>query len=140
MELSKIPVDLPEPLYWRLQGMAAFAQRSVEEILASAISTALPPSPNLPDELADDLAEMLWLSDEMLWTAIEPTFTSAHQGRLTELNDLVGERSLTPKETAEQEQLLAAYDRSVLRRAQAFAILARRGHQIPQRSELPRPS
>jgi len=83
---------------------------------------------------------MLWLSDEMLWAATDPTFTSIHQGRATELSDLAGERSLMPKEKAEQEQLLAAYDRSVLRRAQAFAILARRGHQIPQRSELPRPS
>ena len=135
--ITKIPVDLPEPLYRRLQGVAAFAQRSIEEILASAISTALPPSPDLPDALADELAEMLWLSDEMLWTATDPTFTSVQQIRLTELNDLASERSLTPKEKSEQGQLLAAYDRSVLRRAQAFAILSRRGHQIPQRSELP---
>lgn len=140
MAITKIPVDLPEPLYRRLQGIAAFAHRSIEEILASAISTALPPSPELPDTLADELAEMLWLSDEMLWAATDPTFTSTHQNRVTELSDLLGERSLTSEEKAEQEQLLAVYDRSVLRRAQAFAILARRGHQIPKRPELLRPS
>ena len=131
MTVTKIPVDVPEPLYRRLQSIATLAQRSVDEILTSAISVALPPSSDLPEALADELAEMIWLSDEALWTATQPAFTPDQQRHLSELNDLVDTRPLTPPEKHEQGELLSAYERSVLRRAQAFAILVRRGHQVP---------
>jgi hypothetical protein len=39
------------------------------------------------------------------------------------------ERDLTPAEDAEQQNLIAAYRRSVLRRAKALAVLAQRGHR-----------
>ena len=138
--ITKIPVDVPEPLYLRLRNIAAVAQRSIEEILASAVSIALPPSPDLPDGIADELAEMIWLSDEALWTATNPTFTPEQQARLSTLNDLVDERRLNPQEKTEQDQLMIAYERSVLRRAQAFSILRRRRHQIPHYADLTMPS
>jgi hypothetical protein len=131
MTVAKIPINVPEPLYRRLQRISALAQRSVEEILTSAVTVALPPSPDLPNSVADELAEMMWLSDEALWAATTPTFTAEQQSRLSALNDLEDTRSLQAEEQQAQAQLLAAYERSVLRRAQAFAILARRGHQIP---------
>ena len=43
---------------------------------------------------------------------------------------LAHERPLTPAEEAEQNDLMAAYGRSVLRRAQALAILSQRGHPV----------
>lgn len=140
MAMTKIPVDVPEPLYRRLQRIAALAQRSIEEILSSAVAVALPPSPDLPAPLADELAEMMWLSDQSLWQATIPTFTPVQQRRLAALNDLGDDRALTTKEQREQAQLLAAYEHSMLRRAQAFAILARRGHPLPRYTELPVPS
>ena len=99
---------------------------------------ALPPLPDLPESIAGELAEMMWLNDEDLRSATKPTFTTAQQQRLADLNDLVDERPLSLEEKAEQEALLVAYERSVLRRAQAVAILARRGHCAPQYSELAR--
>ena len=90
--------------------------------------------------IADELAEMMWLSDQSLWQATTPTFTPVQQQQLAELNELTDQRALNAKEQSEPAQLLTAYERSVLRRAQAFAILARRGHQIPHYTELPLPS
>ena len=136
MPIATIPVQLPEPLYQRLQNVALAAHRSIDDILASAVAVALPPSPDLPDALADELAEMIWLSDVSLRAALQPTFTADQQARLAELNDLVDERTLTRAEQAEQDQLLVAYERSVLRRAQAFAILDRRGYHPPTYAEL----
>ncbi len=136
MTVEKIPINVPEPLYLRLQGISVFAHRSVEEILTSAVAVALPPSPDLPPSVANELAEMIWLSDQALWDATIPTFTAKEQTRLAELNDLEDTRALRVDEQQEQAQLLAAYERSVLRRAQAFAILSRRGHQIPQLKDL----
>ena len=130
MTVGKIPINVPEPLYLRLQRISALANRSVEEILTSAVTVALPPSPDLPPGVADELAEMMWLSDQALWDATTPTFTAEEQARLAELNDLEDTRPLHIAEQEEQAQLLAAYERSVLRRGQAFAILSRRGHQL----------
>lgn len=140
MAIAKIPVDVPKPVYMRLKNIAVIAQRSVEDILTSALSVALPPSPDLPDSIADELSEMIWLSDEALWSVTNPTFTSEQQACLSTLNELVDTRSLTPKEESEQKQLLTAYERAVLLRAQAFAILRRRGHQVPRYADLTSPS
>lgn len=52
------------------------------------------------------------------------------QSQLATLNEINDERPLTPSEEKEQMRLLAQYERSILRRAQAYAILAQRGHLI----------
>ncbi len=72
------------------------------------------------------------LSDEALWQAIQPTLTPTEQERLHELNHLAGEHALTEQETSTQTALLEAYQRSIVRRSQAIAILKLRGHSISQ--------
>ena len=49
--------------------------------------------------------------------------------RLEQLNDVAKEQPLT---RAEQQTLLDAYSRSILRRAQALALLRQRGHDVAQ--------
>lgn len=135
---AKVTIQLPEPLYRRLQGAAQVSHRTVDEVLSATLAVALPPSPNLPETLSNELAEMIWMSDDDLWGATRPTFSEEQQERLAELNDLHDDRPLTEDEVAEQTHLHAAYERSVLRRAQAFAILFRRGHAIPSYADLAR--
>jgi len=120
----------------RLERTAALTHRSVAHVLASTIAIALPPISDLPEALADELAGMSWLSDEALRAATQPTFTPEQQKRLSELNNLEDECPLTEIEQAERAALLAEYERSVLRRAQAFAVLAQRGYQTPDYTEL----
>jgi len=136
MTVSTIPVQVPEPLYRRLGRAAALTHRSVTDVLASTIAIALPPMSDLPEALADELVGMIWLSDEALRSATQPTFTPEQQKRLSELNDIDDERTLTEAEQAERAALLAEYEGSVLRRAQAFAVLAQRGHPTPDYTEL----
>ncbi len=71
-----------------------------------------------------------------LRAASRPTFTVEQQRKLQALNDLEDERPLTEDEQAERAGLLAEYERSMLRRAQAFAVLAQRGYSVPDYSEL----
>ena len=131
MATGVVNVQLPEPVFRKLQRAADLAHRSVEELLATTVNAALPESPDLPDDLADELTTMYLLGDDALWAATEPSMPPAEQRRLGQLNHAAGERPLTKAEEAEQTRLFAAYHRSVLRRAQAFAILAQRGHPIP---------
>lgn len=83
---------------------------------------------SLPQELAAEFAAMHLLTDQALWASVQPSISPAEVHRLRQLNHAAGERSLTDAETSEQAALLATYHVSVLRRAQALAILAQRGH------------
>jgi hypothetical protein len=69
-------------------------------------------------------------SDEALWAATAPSLSPTEEYRLNQLNTAAGERDLTAAEEAEQQNLINTYQRSVLRRAKALAILAQRGHSI----------
>jgi hypothetical protein len=123
-----ITVTLPEVTFQRLEQAAQLAHRSVDEMLATTIDAILAVSP----QLANEWAAMHLLSDEALWQATQPTFTPAEQKRLRELNHWAGERELSTQEMREQAALLEAYQRSIVRRSQAIAILKLRGHSIPQ--------
>lgn len=125
-----ITVRLAPPLIAKLKRAAELTYRSVDEVLANTINAALVAPPGLPDDLAGELAAMRLLSDQALQAATYPSLAPAQQYRLQQLNQAAGERTLTPTEVAEQTALLAAYHRSVLRRAQALAILAERGYPV----------
>ncbi|HQE93760.1 MAG TPA: hypothetical protein PLH19_13220 [Anaerolineae bacterium] len=137
MTTRMVPVMIPEPLYRRLERTSATIHRPVNDVVATTLAAMLPPSPDLPEALADELSSMVWLSDEKLYSATQPTFTPTMQARLATLNEINDERPLTPSEKKEQMHLLAQYERSILRRAQAYAILAQRGHLLPDNNELP---
>jgi uncharacterized membrane protein YccC len=130
MQEKTVTVELPESTFRRLKRASELTFRPVNDILVSAINAALIAPPNLPIELAEELRALNLLSDEALLAAAQPSFSPTEQYRLQQLNHVAGERSLTEAETIEQETLLEAYHRSVLRRAQSLAILMQRGHQI----------
>ncbi len=136
MTTQTVSVQVPEPIFRKLKRAADVTCRPVEEVLAATLNAALPEPSGLPPELADELASMHLFSDDALWAATEPSLSPTEQRRLGQLNRIAGQRLLTKAEEAEQERLLAAYHRSVLRRAQALAILTQRGHPIPTEMEL----
>lgn len=134
-----ISVQVPEPFYRRLESAASRQRRTVTDVLTAVIAVTLPPMPDIPESLANELAAMFWLSDEALRAATVPTFSADERERLNDLNAAADERSLTTVEQTERATLLTEYECSVLRRAQAFAILAQRGHPLPAYEQL-RPS
>lgn len=130
-------VELPEPIFRRLRHIAEVTHRSIEDVLATTVDAALPQTPGVPPEVADDLAAMILFSDTALWIAAETTLSPEQQRRLTQLTQDGETRPLTSAEEAELTQLIDAYDRAVLRRAKALAILAQRGYAISPRVNLP---
>jgi len=85
---------------------------------------------NIPTNLLDELEAMANASDEKLWAAINPLVTPRQRERLEELNVLGAKRVLTPAEHDEQGALFMEHHHSILRRAQAIAILRQRGHFV----------
>lgn len=125
-----LTIKLPNTLFHRLERVAQLSHRSVDEVLVSTLNATLVAPPDLPANLANELAAMHILNDAALWAAVRPSFTPAEQRRLEQLNDQAHEKPLTQAEAAEQTTLLDAYYRSMLRRAQALAVLAQRGYPI----------
>jgi len=132
---TTIPVQIPEALFRKLKRVADLTHRSVEDIAVTSLEAALPSASNLPHDIANELVAMHLFSDEALWAAAASSFSPAEEYRLNQLNTAAGERDLTPAEDAEQQSLIAAYRRAVLRRAKALAVLAQRGHRIPLTAE-----
>ena len=131
MAATTIAVHIPESLFRKLKRAADLTHRSVEDVTVTSLEAALPAAPNLPIDIANELAAMHLFSDEALWAATAPSFSPTEEYRLNQLNAAAGEQDLTPAEEAEQQNLITAYHRSVLRRTQALAILAQRGHSVP---------
>lgn len=131
-----LTVRLPASVAAKIQRAAALTYRSIDDIVATTIDAALAEPPSAPTDLAPEFAAMHLLSDQALQAAAQPSISPAELHRLRQLNHAAGERSLTQAETAEQEALLTTYQVSVLRRAQALAILAQRGYDIPYRTAL----
>jgi hypothetical protein len=121
-----ISVELPEPIFRRLQHIANATQRSVEDVLATTVDVALPQTPGIPADIADDLAALSLLNDTALWTVANTTPTLT-QHRLAQLTEDGKTRPLSDAEAAEHEHLIDTYDRAVLRRAKA---LAQRGFDV----------
>jgi hypothetical protein len=127
---STVSIQIPERIFHRLQRIAEATYLPIEDVLATTVSVALPQSPNLPPELADDLTAMTMFSDEALWAAAESSLSPSQRCRLNQLSHAGGQRPLSAAESAELAQLADLYDRAVLRRARALAILAHRGFAV----------
>ena len=135
MSEQMIAVRVPESAYRRLKHAAGITHRSFDDLLLDVMNVALSVPVELPEEITDDLAAMSILSDDALWAASESSLSPAQQRRLGQLNQAGGSRPLTPAEKDEQAESLELYDRSVLRRARALALLSLRGFAFPERND-----
>lgn len=125
-----VNVRLPQPLFQRLQRIAEVTHRSIEDVLTTTVNAALPTTPDLPVELADELTAMSLFSDDALQAAAQSSLSTAQQKRLAQLTHAGGNRVLTEAENKELKNLLYLHDYAVLRRAKSLAILAQRGYDI----------
>ncbi len=138
MSTNTVTVTIPKRLYHRLQSVARDTNQAVSELLIASAEAMLAldnADAALPPELADELAAMRLLSDKALWATTEALLSPEQQARLSELTRQQAARALTAVEQDELKSLLAEYDHSVLRRAQAFALLSLRGHTLPDLNE-----
>ena len=131
MEMTR-SVQVPEDIFHKLQNIAKFTHRTITDIIVNTINaTFVSPTP-LPAPISDELASMNLMKDDSLWDAINPSVTPKERQRLEVLNSVSKQRSLSSEELSEQQDLLMAHHHSVLRRAQAIAILTLRGYDISE--------
>jgi plasmid stability protein len=123
-------IELPESLYAQLQARAARRQRTVADEVLDVLTGATPATEALTDELEDALAQLTSVDDVALWQAARSHMPTDAAERLQELNLKRQREGLAAAEQQESDRLIHQYERSMLIRAQAAALLKQRGNDI----------
>ena len=132
---TMIQVSVPSALLKDVERLAEDTHNSLDEIVAASLEMATLSARGLPAELSNDLFSMMFYNDEVLRAVIKPSISLADDRRLRELTRISKTRALTPVELQDQARLLELSQKSVLRRAQAIAILKWRGYSLPEDEE-----
>jgi predicted transcriptional regulator len=132
-----VTIQLPENLYLRLQQTAQATRQPLEEIFLRALQVGSPPTwETAPAEFQADLAALDRLDDAALWRLARYRATPSLSDRYQTLLDKNANNDLSAEERAELTQLRTEFDRHMLRKAHAAALLQWRGHQIPPADKL----
>jgi hypothetical protein len=127
---TTVVVTLPSETVEQLERFARQQQRSVAELVRDLVVQEVPSLPLLPHEVEQEMAAFDYLSDDSLWLLAQTVLSPEQQQELAGLNELAQQRSLTEKEANRQQALVDAYDRALVRRAQAVSVLKARGHEL----------
>lgn len=135
--IQDVNVQMPEPLYLRLQQAAHATQQSLNDVILRSIQVGSPPSwEDAPAEFQADLAALDRLDDSALWRIARSSQLTEDMTRYQELLDKNANGLLTPSERVELSHLRKAADRFLLRKAYAVDLLRWRGHAIPPAHQL----
>ncbi len=139
MSSYTLTMTLPQQLYERLQDQAQAGARSVDEVIAEALTRSLPPEveADLPPALHRELEAMAHLSDAALWQIAQATMNpdKVAFAEVSHPYDVLLERNrdgtLTPEGRAWLTRLRDEAEALTLRKAHAYALLQSRGHRVP---------
>lgn len=130
MTIQRVTLELPELLYQRLKDRAVQAHRTVEDEMLDVLATSVPVADELPVDLDQAISPLVLLDDQALWRAARGTLPSDIAQRLEELHLKRQREGLTADEAQIVATLVRQYERAMLVRAQAAALLKQRGHDV----------
>jgi len=132
MNIHPVTVNLPKPLYNRVRKRAQQTKRSVESELLAVVAEAVASDENLPEELASLEANLSLLDDDSLWRAARARMDSRLAAQLEALHLKRQREGLKDSETQTLAGLVRQYERHMLVRAHAAALLRDRGFNISE--------
>jgi len=132
MSAPSITLQLPEPLYRQLQARAKRRNRNIADEVLDVLTGAAPATEVLPDDLEQIVAQLAFVNDAGLWQAAQSRMPVEAATRLSDLNAKDQRVGLTMLEYQDRDLLIHQYERAMLVRAQAAALLKQRGHDITQ--------
>jgi hypothetical protein len=130
MVTQPVTIEVPQAVLDLLGQRARQAQRTVQEELVELVSSRLMDDNAALESIEDALEGLEALGDKELWQTAGMTFPRDISERTADLNYKQQRQGLTPAEREELKVMLDQYDRHVLIRAKAMALLKQRGHDI----------
>lgn len=126
-----VTLPLPDALYERARESAALAAISLEQALTQFIALSLPElEDDLPAEARLAVSALPLLSDVDLWQVAKSMMNEEKQERLESLIAQSKRRVLTATEQAALDNLMREAQHLMLRKAEAYRLLSRRGHIV----------
>jgi hypothetical protein len=136
MTVRTVTFQLPEAVYQQAKRTAAANSLSLEEVLVQSIALSLPTLEyDLPPDLCAELSTLMLLGDDELWQVARSELPLEQQERLEELTELRKGRELSNDEAQEFESLFAEGEKIMVKKAESYRLLTRRGHTLPWLSE-----
>lgn len=132
MSAQSLTLTIPSPLYEQLKQRAQESRRSVEEETLEALAAAVPMEGGLPAELSEAVDSLNSLDDAALWETARSQLSADVSAELEALHLKRGKEGLTEAELQKLDGLVRQYERHMLVRAQAAALLKQRGHDLSE--------
>jgi predicted DNA-binding protein len=137
MSEATVAIHMPEPLYQRLQRLAALTKRPLESLVLQALDANIPPLlEEMPEHVRADLAALETLDDAALRQIAHGSWSAEQNARYTALLEKERAGTLTPTEQETLEGLYHEANSHMLRKAYANALLKWRGHRLPTLAQL----
>ena len=130
MAVQNVTIRMSDQLYHQVEQRAGRMQRSVEEEVVAVVEDALPVLDFLLADIADELGQMVFLTDSELWHAAQTVITAGENRRMQALVLKRQREGLSPEEELEAERLTMRQERVMLLRARAAALLRERGQNV----------
>jgi len=130
MSSETLTLNIPGPLYEQLKQRAEQTQRSVAEETLEVLATAVPPDAALPADLAEAAESLKLMDDAALWETARERLPDDVSAELEALHRKRQREGLTDAESRKLAELVRQYERQMLLRAQAAALLRERGHDV----------
>jgi len=128
--IQTFTLNLPNLLGARIQRLAYKFKKTEQEILLDAITTALPPLVGVVPELADELAELTFLNDAILWRIARSTLPKEEYNQMDELLARQGQGKIAATEQQTLDELVQQSQHLILKRGQAAVLLQQRGYDL----------
>lgn len=133
-----ITLHLPENIIQPLERTMRATNQPLEQLLLTALQTALPPLDGLPPDIITDLEALELLDDDVLRRVLLEVVPDNIQQELSDLLARQQATSLNAMEQARLAELQKQADLVMLRKARAAVLLRFRGHRLPTLAELSR--
>lgn len=132
MTLRTVTVRLRDDVYKRAEETAEAGALSLDQVIEQSLAYTLPPlEDDLPTDLRAVLSALTFMDDDELWQIARDEMDETNQDRLELLIETRKERDLTDKEESDLTALLGEGDLIMLKKAESYRLLTRRGHVIP---------
>ena len=129
-----VTLTLPPAVYDELQQRAHQHQRRLEDEAALTLMAAVDAGDALPDDLAAAIDALATLDDETLWRVSQSQPTVQDGILLDALVDKRRRQGLNPGEERRLAEVLDRYDRVMVLRAEAVALLHERGSDVGEQA------
>jgi hypothetical protein len=136
--MTEYVLTVPDDIYRRARRIAEQSRQPVDAVLIDHLRTLAPPMPALAPQEENELEALHHLSDDALWTIARERSSAEEGERLKLLMDKNTQGTISSRELNELEQLVERGEKLMLRKSQASALLAQRGHTINSQSLAPR--